>query len=210
MTASLELTRAARDRGEAARFVATGQTGIMIAGAGIAIDHVVSDFAPGAAEQLVLENADGANLLFIEGQGGINHPAYAPVTLALLYGCAPDALILVHATSRVEIDRYRTPILSYRDLIAMYEALCSTVKPAKVIGIALNTNGLDHDAARLAITRAQDETGLPTDDVVRFGPHALYDAIAPGIAEKTLALQYGSSCCNISNARSSILVPNAS
>jgi uncharacterized NAD-dependent epimerase/dehydratase family protein len=181
MTASLELTRAARERGKEARFVATGQTGIMIAGKGIAIDRVISDFAAGAAERLILENAPGADLLFIEGQGGINHPAYAPVTLALLYGSAPDALVLVHIATRTEIDGYHTPILSYRHLIRMYESLCATMKPAQVIGIALNTADLPEGAARQAITRAHEETGLPADDVVRFGPHALYDAIAPNI-----------------------------
>jgi uncharacterized NAD-dependent epimerase/dehydratase family protein len=185
MTASLELTRAANDRGEKARFVATGQTGIMIAGNGIAIDRVISDFAPGAAERLVVENAPGASLLFVEGQGGINHPAFAPVSLALLYGCAPDALVLVHVATRTIIDAYATPILSYRHLIGMYEALCATVKPAKIVGIALNTSGLDDRTARHAINRAEDETELPVDDVVRFGPHALYEAIAPRIAAKT-------------------------
>lgn len=189
MTVSLELTRAARDRGERARFVATGQTGIMIAGSGIAIDRVIADFAPGAAEQLVTEHASGTSLLFIEGQGAINHPAYAPVTLALLYGSAPDALILVHAAARTEIDGYATPILSYRQLIRTYEALCATVKPAKVVGIALNTSGLDEADARTAIERARNETGLPADDVVRFGPHAFYDAIAPEIAVKTVPLR---------------------
>jgi uncharacterized NAD-dependent epimerase/dehydratase family protein len=189
MTVSLELTRAACDRGERARFVATGQTGIMIAGDGIAVDRVISDFAPGAAERLVVDNAPGASLLFIEGQGGINHPAYAPVTLSLLYGSAPDALILVHVASRTHIDGYGTPILSYRHLIRTYEALCATVKPAKVVGIALNTGDLDEAAARSAIERAKSETGLPVDDVVRYGPHALYDAVAPDIVQKTIALQ---------------------
>jgi D-glutamate N-acetyltransferase len=188
MTASLELTRAALDRGERACFVATGQTGIMIAGRGIAVDRVISDFAPGAAEQLVVHNAQHADLLFVEGQGGINHPAYAPVTLALLFGAAPDALVLVHLATRTEIEDFGTPMLGYRALIRMYEALCSTVKPARVVGIALNTFGLDGEAAREAIDEAQAATLLPVDDVVRFGPHALYDAIAPSIATKTRPL----------------------
>ena len=97
MTVALELLRAARERGVDAAFVPTGQTGIAIAGWGTAIDRVVADFAPGAAEQLVLEGERRAHdLLFVEGQGGINHPAFAAVTLALVYGAAPDALILVH------------------------------------------------------------------------------------------------------------------
>ncbi|MFY9780724.1 MAG: DUF1611 domain-containing protein [Candidatus Baltobacteraceae bacterium] len=187
MTASLELARAARARGVDARFVATGQTGIMIAGSGIAIDRVISDFASGAAEQLVVENGD-AQLLFVEGQGGINHPAFAPVTLALLFGSAPDALVLVHRAGRTHIEDYSTPLLGYRALIRTYEALCATVKPARVAGIALNTSALDEEEARHAIERARTETGLPADDVVRFGPHALYGAMASSLATKTTSL----------------------
>ncbi len=189
MTASLELARAARERGVRARFVATGQTGIVIAGSGIAIDRVVSDFAPGAAEQLVVDNAPGADVLFVEGQGAINHPAYAPVSLALLFGAAPDALVLVHRAGRTAIEDFDTPILPYRTLIRTYEALCAGVKPARVVGIALNTIELDEAHALQAIESARAQTGLPCDDVVRFGPHALYDTIAPGIAEKTEPLR---------------------
>jgi uncharacterized NAD-dependent epimerase/dehydratase family protein len=187
MTASLELERAARDRGTDAVFVPTGQTGIAIAGWGTAIDRVIADFAPGAAEQLVLEGERRAkDLLIVEGQGGINHPAYAPVTLALLYGSAPDALVLVHMPSRTVIDGYDVPLLGYRELIRTYEALCSTVKPAQVVGIALNTKELDEDGARRAIAEARAITGLPCDDVVRFGPHALYDAIAPALRKSAV------------------------
>ncbi len=188
MTAALELTRAARERGRRADFVATGQTGIMIAGKGIAIDRVIADFASGAAEQLVLDAAPHADILFVEGQGGINHPAFAPVTLALLYGCAPDVLILVDLATRERIDGYGTPLLPLPRLIALYEELCGSVKPAKVCGIALNTHGCDDARARAAIADAHARTGLPCDDVVRYGPHALFDAIAPALVHKTVAL----------------------
>lgn len=188
MTVSLELQRAARDRGVRAGFVATGQTGIMIAGSGIAIDRVIADFAPGATEQIVVEGARDADLLFVEGQGGINHPAYAPVTLALMYGAAPDALVLVHYVARKTVEAFGTPVLPYGRLIELYEGLCATVKPARVAGIALNTLGLDDAAARAAIEDARRQTGLPADDVVRYGPHAFYDAIAPALREKTTAL----------------------
>ena len=189
MTASLELTRAARERNADAVFVPTGQTGIAIAGWGISIDRVIADFAPGATEQLVLEGERRArDLLIVEGQGGINHPAYAPVTLALLYGSAPDALVLVHLVTRTEIEGYGIPVLSYRDLIRTYEGLCATVKPARVVGIALNTLGLSDDEARAAIADAREQTHLPVDDLVRFGPYAFYDAIAPAV-QKTKVLQ---------------------
>jgi len=189
MTVALELTRAAREAGVRAQFVATGQTGIMIAGSGIAIDRVISDFASGAAEEIVVDAARDAELIFVEGQGGINHPAFAAVTLALVYGAAPDALVLVHDPARDTVNGFETPLLSYRQLIRTYEGLCGGVKPARVVAIALNTRALGESAARAVIEKAQTETGLPADDVVRFGPQALYAAMAPAIAAKTRALR---------------------
>jgi uncharacterized NAD-dependent epimerase/dehydratase family protein len=187
MTAALELTRAAQQAGMPAQFVPTGQTGIAIAGWGTAVDRVIADFASGASEQLVLEGdrriAPGDGVLFVEGQGGIFHPGYAPVTLALLYGCAPDALVLVHLATRTCIDGYDIPLPGYRALIRTYEGLCANVKPARVAAIALNTYGLDEAAARAAIADARAETGLPCDDVLRFGPDALYGAIAGSLAK---------------------------
>jgi uncharacterized NAD-dependent epimerase/dehydratase family protein len=188
MSVSLELVRAACAAGTAARFVPTGQTGILIAGWGIAVDRVIADFAPGAAEQLVLYAAhEGAELIVVEGQGAINHPAYAPVTLALMTGCAPDALILVCDPSRTRIESYPTPVLPYRDLIAIHERLLAAIKPAKVVGIALNTRAYDEPAAREEIARAADATGLPAQDVVRFGAKGFFAAIAPAIVKRTPA-----------------------
>ena len=189
MTAALELTRAATRRGVRARFVATGQTGIVIAGNGTAIDRVIADFASGAAEELVLGGAAQAELLFVEGQGGITNAAFAPVTLALLYGCAPDALVLVHLVTRTHVEGFGTPLLGLRGLVELYESLARAVKPAKVVGVALNTHGLDAAQARQAIDDARRETSLPCDDVVRNGADALYDAIAPRLGAKTLALR---------------------
>ena len=194
MTAALELTRAARERGVAAVFVPTGQTGIAIAGWGTSVDRVIADFAAGAVEQLVLEGERQADalpentppLLVVEGQGGINHPAYAPVTLSLLYGSAPDALVLVHIPSRTTIDGYDIPLLGYRELIRTYEGLCAGVKPARVVGIALNTKDLDEAAAHAAIAEAKAQTDLPCDDIVRFGPTAFYAAIAPALVKSAV------------------------
>ncbi len=186
MTVMLELARAAKDAGKHAEFVPTGQTGIMIAGWGIAIDRVIADFATGATEQIVLEAARrNPDYILVEGQGGINHPAYAPVTLSLMYGAAPDELVLVVDPARVRIEVFETPTLSYRELIRMYEGLCGTVKPAKVVGIALNTRALTEERAVAEIERARAETMLPADDVVRFGPHALWNAIAPELVKRT-------------------------
>ena len=182
MTVALELCAAAERTGKKAAFVPTGQTGIMIAGWGVSIDRVIADFAPGATEQLVL-HAAGSNpdIIFVEGQGAINHPAYAPVTLALMYGAAPDALILVCDPTLKTIQSYNTPVLPYRELIRTHEALLSTVKPARVVGIALNTRKLDETAARTAIDDAIAQTRLPVDDVVRFGADRLYQQLAPHV-----------------------------
>ncbi len=186
MSASLELCSAAKRAGADAAFVPTGQTGIMIAGWGIAIDRVIADFATGAAEHLVIEAASkpSAEMLVVEGQGAINHPAYAPVTLALLYGCAPDALLLVCEVDGTTIEPFGTPRLSYTDLIATYEQTCALVKPASVLGIALNTRGLSETAAREHIDAAHAATDLPCDDIVRFGADALYAAIAPQLHKR--------------------------
>lgn len=185
MTVMLELSRASLGR---AAFVPTGQTGIMIAGWGIAIDRVVSDFATGAAERLVLEAArSDCDSILVEGQGGINHPAYAPVTLALLYGAAPDALLLVVDPKRARAETFGTPLLSYAELIRTHESLCATVKPARVVGVALNTYGLSNERAASEIARARQETELPADDVVRNGPSRLWEAIVPRL-KKTLPL----------------------
>jgi uncharacterized NAD-dependent epimerase/dehydratase family protein len=184
MTVSLELVAAAKAAGKNARFVPTGQTGVLVAGWGISVDRVISDFAAGAAEQLVLYAAhEGADLIVVEGQGAINHPAYAAVTLALMTGAAPDALVLVFDPRRRQIDPYPTPTLPYTECIALHERLLAAVKPAKVIGIALNTHAMSEDEARAEISRARSETGLPADDVVRFGAQALYAAIEPQIVK---------------------------
>lgn len=181
MSVALEYVRAARAAGKAnARFVPTGQTGIMIAGWGISIDRVIADFAAGAAEQLVLYAArEGGDPIVVEGQGALNHPAYGPVTLALMYGCAPDALILVCDPSRAVLEEYATPAMPYRELIVAHENLLTAVKPASVVGIALNTRGLSDERARAEIDRAAAETGLPADDVVRYGAQRFYAEVAP-------------------------------
>ncbi|MBV9718985.1 MAG: DUF1611 domain-containing protein [Candidatus Eremiobacteraeota bacterium] len=185
MTASLELVRAATAAGRAARFVPTGQTGVLVAGWGISVDRVVADFAAGAAEQLVLYAAhERADLIIVEGQGAINHPAYAAVTVALMTGCAPDALVLVWDPRRLHIDPYPTPTLAYAQSVALHERLLAAVKPAPVIGIALNTHGLSESQARGEIARAREATGLPADDLVRFGADAFYAQISTRIVKR--------------------------
>jgi uncharacterized NAD-dependent epimerase/dehydratase family protein len=178
MSVTLELDALARARGFKSAFVATGQTGIAITGWGIAVDHVISDFVNGAAAQLVQEGAArGADLLFVEGQGALGHPAYSGVTLGLLHGCMPDALILCHRAGSTHNDDYPwLPIPPLPELVTRAEEAAAWVRPARVVGIALNTRGLSDEEALAAIARAQEETGLPAGDPVRFSGDVLLDA----------------------------------
>ena len=177
MTAMLEVERAARARNVRARFLATGQTGIVITGAGIPLDRVIADFAAGAVEELVLDAAAGADVLLVEGQGCIFHPAYAPVTFALVYGSAPDALLLCHRPNSTHIEGFATAIPPLRELVRRHEEVVGYVKPAHVAAIALDTSALDDAAARAALAIASEETGLPASDPVRDGGDVLWLAL---------------------------------
>jgi uncharacterized NAD-dependent epimerase/dehydratase family protein len=184
MTAQLQLARQLTAGGLRTRFVATGQTGIMIEGWGIAVDAVVADFVAGAAERLVLQGSVDADIVLIEGQGSINHPGYSAVTLGLLHGSCPDALILCHQTTRKYIGDYREAawlrIPPLTDYIRWYETIGSAVHPTKVIGISLNTYDLNEEAACRACETASRETGVPATDPVRFDPVPLLDAVRRG------------------------------
>jgi uncharacterized NAD-dependent epimerase/dehydratase family protein len=181
MTVALELDREARRRGVKSEFVPTGQTGIAIAGWGISVDAVVADFIAGAAEQLVLEGVRrGGEVLFVEGQGSLLHPAYSGVTLGLIHGSAPHAYVLCHKAGERFVDedaRYPIPPLSR--LVALHEEISLLARPAKVLAVALNTRDLTEEEARAAVAAAEAETGLTADDPVRFGAARLVDALGP-------------------------------
>ena len=178
-TVALELDLEARRRGLPSVFVPTGQTGIAIAGWGIAVDAVVSDFLAGAAEQLVVEGSRrGGELLFVEGQGSLSHPAYSGVTLGLIHGSAPHVFVLCHKAGATEIEGYPGhPLPSLPELIELHERIALPLRPARVACVALNTEGLDDEAARDSIAAVAEETGLPADDPVRFGAGLLLDAV---------------------------------
>jgi uncharacterized NAD-dependent epimerase/dehydratase family protein len=183
MTVSLELDRAARARGLASRFVPTGQTGIAIAGWGISVDAVVSDFIAGATERLLVEGHErGGELLMVEGQGALTHPAYSGVTLGLVHGSAPHAFVLCHLAGQTEVEGYPGhPLLSLPELIDLHERISLPARKAKVAAIALNTRELDENGARDAVAAAAEETGLVADDPVRFGPDRLLGAVLAAV-----------------------------
>jgi uncharacterized NAD-dependent epimerase/dehydratase family protein len=181
MTAALELTRALERAGAGAEFVATGQTGILIAGRGAAIDAVPADFAAGVTERLVLEAAARADIVVVEGQGALRHPAFSGVTLALLHGAAPAALVLCHEVGREALRSLppgeRRPIPPLAQLRDEVEGAAALVREARVIAVALNTHALEERAAREACDRAAAELGVPATDPVRFGAEPLARAV---------------------------------
>jgi uncharacterized NAD-dependent epimerase/dehydratase family protein len=178
-TVAVELDLAARKRGLKSVFVPTGQTGIAIAGWGIAVDAVVADFLAGAAERLVVEGAArGGELLWVEGQGSLAHPAYSGVTMGLIHGSAPHAYVLVHKARATHVEGYpEHPLPKLGELIELHERASLLLRPAKVAAIALHTGELEEEDARAEIALVAEETGLPTDDPVRFGADPLLDEV---------------------------------
>lgn len=177
MTVSLELTKAAIKYGKKAKFIATGQTGMMIAGEGIPLDAIVADFMAGAVEKEVVKGAcEGNGMLFVEGQGSILHPGWSGVTLSLLHGAVPNKLILCHRAKREYIKNTSVKIESLNQFIKVYEDISLPVRKSKVVGVGLNTFGLSEKEALVEIKKSEDETGLPADDVIRFGGEKLLKA----------------------------------
>jgi uncharacterized NAD-dependent epimerase/dehydratase family protein len=187
MSVALELRRAALAAGDKASFVPTGQTGMMIEGWGVAVDRLISDFAQGTIEWLVEEGERLGDWVIVEGQGSLDHPAYSSVTLALIHGATPQAMVMVHKPGLAEHDfahlpEASFPIAALPGFIALHERVAGLVAPSKVVAVALNTSLYpDDDEARAVIAATAAETGLPTDDPFRFGPDMLWAAIRVGV-----------------------------
>ncbi len=167
MTAALELHREFVRRGRKSDFVATGQTGILIAGKGIAVDHLISDFVAGAIELEVDKSAAaGHEYIFVEGQGALQHPGYSAVTLGLMHGVMADAMILVHHPVRHTND-YGIPITDVKASIQLHEGFFKPFSfPSKVAGIAINTVMMTNQQIATAIRDLERDTNLPTADVL--------------------------------------------
>ncbi|RDC71573.1 DUF1611 domain-containing protein [Rhodovulum sp. 12E13] len=179
MYTALAMDREMRDRGMKASFRATGQTGILITGDGVPLDAVVADFMAGSVEWLTPDN-DPDHWDLIEGQGSLFHPSYSGVTLALIHGGQPDALILCHEPTRAHmrgLPGYALPALEeVRDLSL---ACARRVNPAaQVVGISVNTAGLGEDEAADYLARTEARMGLPAVDPFRHGAGRLVDALA--------------------------------
>jgi len=194
MTVALELVAALERAGQRAAFVATGQTGIAVAGQGIAVDAVVADFVAGAAERMVCEAAEQADWVVVEGQGSLTHPGFSGVTLGLLHGTAPQVMVLCHDASRSVMKGYEDEGLPLRPLdecVRIYEDAAAWRHPlghprARVAAVAVNTAALGDAAARRSIEEAAALTGLPAADPVREGA-AGADRLARALIEARTA-----------------------
>ena len=188
MTATLEIERAAREAGLSTGFVATGQTGIVIEGWGICVDAVVSDFVAGASEQLVLAAAGNEpDLILVEGQGSLGHPAYSGVTLGLLHGSCPDCLILCTDASEEGVFA-GVPSPDVVRIARLYEEVAALVKPAPVVAVSINMKGLDEEAAENFMNRLAKETSLPVADPVRGSAEPILEAVRR--APRTEAVEF--------------------
>jgi uncharacterized NAD-dependent epimerase/dehydratase family protein len=187
MSVALELRRAGAAAGRSVVFTPTGQTGMMIDGWGVAIDRVISDFVQGTCEWLLEEAESRGDWILVEGQGSLDHPAYSSVTLGLIHGTTPHAMVLVHKPGLADHDfdhlPDRTfPIQPLAPFIALHEQVAALVAPSRVVAVALNTSLIaSDDDARAEIARTAAETGLPCDDPVRFGGDSLWAAIEAGV-----------------------------
>lgn len=176
MVTTLEIQKGLSARGHDAKFLATGQTGIMISGEGMPIDCVVADFVNGAAEDMVKQN-EQHDFLLVEGQGSISHPAFSAVTCGLLHGSAPDGLVFCYEAGREQVKGLNSvAIAPPLDQIKALELLANLRHPCRFIGVAINTRNLSPTEAEAEIERAERTFGLPACDVYRTGADKLVDA----------------------------------
>ena len=187
MSVALELRKSAVAAGQRAVFVPTGQTGMMIEGWGVAVDRVISDFTQGTVEWLVEQAETMGDWILVEGQGSLDHPAYSSVTLGLIHGATPQAMVMVHKPGMTDHDFDHLPDVTFPiaplpEFIRLHEQVAGLVAPSKVVAVALNTSRYPDDAdARRLIAEAEALTGLPADDPVRFGADRLWAAIRDGV-----------------------------
>jgi uncharacterized NAD-dependent epimerase/dehydratase family protein len=180
MSAAIAFHRCAITRGIRSKFMATGQTGIMLEGDGIPLDAIRVDFASGAVQQEVAACALHRDVVFIEGQGSLLNPA-STATLPLMRGSQPTNIVLCHRAQMHHLRDFRwVRIPPLRDVVAMLESVAcagGALAPVRVGCIVMNTHGLSETEARYEIERIRAETGLPVDDVVRFGAQKLLDSV---------------------------------
>jgi uncharacterized NAD-dependent epimerase/dehydratase family protein len=177
MTTLLGVYEEFQRRGLRSDFLGTGQTGIMIADKGIAVDSIIGDYIAGCIERWIdASEAAGSDYIFIEGQGALTHQGYSSVTLGLMHGVMPDAMIMVHQPTRI-IDDYGLQIPDINRLIRFHEEAVNIFRPTKIVGIGINSIGLTDEQSRQAAVELEKTTGLPAVDTFRFGGAKLADAL---------------------------------
>ncbi len=187
MSVALELRKSALAAGQSAVFVPTGQTGMMIEGWGVAVDRVISDFAQGTVEWMVEQAESMGDWILVEGQGSLDHPAYSSVTLGLMHGATPQAMVMTYKPGMTDHDFDHLPDVTFPiaplpEFIALHEQVAGLVAPSKVVAVALNTSRYpDDDEARRIIAEVAELTGLPADDPVRFGADALWAEVRAAV-----------------------------
>ncbi|MEW5799436.1 MAG: DUF1611 domain-containing protein [Bacteroidota bacterium] len=177
MTTMLQVHNEFLKRGLKSDFIGTGQTGIMISGKGIAVDAIISDYIAGSIEKCIdASAADGFDYIFVEGQGALTHQGYSGVTLGLMHGTMPDAMIMCVQPTRT-YDDYGLPIPDLNRLINLHEEAINIFRPTKVVGIGINSIGLTDEQSKDEAKKLEDKTGLPAIDTFRFGGKKLADAL---------------------------------
>jgi uncharacterized NAD-dependent epimerase/dehydratase family protein len=179
MYTAMAMEKEMHARGMKATFRATGQTGILITGDGVPLDAVIADFMAGSIEWLTPDN-DPDHWDLIEGQGSLFHLSYSGVTLALIHGGQPDALVLCHEPTRRHLRGLPDhPVPSLEALREMSLQMARLANPAcQVVGVAVNTSGMNAAAAEIYCAEVEAEMGLPTVDPLRHGAGRLVDALA--------------------------------
>ena len=161
-------------------FVATGQTGLLFTDHGVCVDAVVSDFIAGSIESEIMKLDSGHDLLLVEGQGSLFHQGYSGVTLVLIHGAMPDGFIFCHEPAR-KVNDYDTKMPTLTEAIEMHKAVILPFRKVDMIGVSLYTAEQNEEEALDSIKKAEEETGLPVDDPVRFGSEKLGEAIIDSV-----------------------------
>jgi len=176
MTTTFLLVKALQEMGRSAEWFATGQIGIFLQKRGIPLDAIKGDFISGILEHHLAKIDGNYEFLFVEGQGSLYHMAYSPVSLGILHGCLPDAMILCHRPD-IGTNEYGVDTTNLKKAIEINESVTSIAKPSKITGIALNSYNLDEDKAKQLMADTKKSTGLPTTDPVRFGSDVLVNSL---------------------------------
>jgi len=187
MVVAIELSQAMQRQGVDSKFVATGQTGILVEGDGCPVDCVVSDFVSGAVEKLVLANQHH-EVMFIEGQGSLAHPRYSAVTLGLLHGSMPHGMIMCYEAGRERVHGMsQIHLKTLPELCEAYEQMANLMSPSQVIGVAMNSRNLSEEETEQERDHIRSELGLPVCDVIRHGPAELVEAVSQMLPMMTVS-----------------------